>query len=134
MLAALARAMGLQLIVGLFLFAFDLGQALLQIFQSQLELILVHLLGAFAELQPAQLGDDVFVARGLFGQQVDLGFQGGDLGIGDLDLSPLRGRLLDQLRRPGPLRQQHGAERLHIIRQVVQGDVHSADKSIKSGS
>ncbi len=51
LLAALARAMRLQLPVGLFLLALDLGQALLQVLEGQLQLVLVQLFGPGGELQ-----------------------------------------------------------------------------------
>jgi hypothetical protein len=97
------RTAGLQRRLVLLLLRLDLGRALLQILQRQLQLVLVHRFGALAEGQAAQLGYDVFVARGLRLQSLHLGRESGDLGV---------------------LNASQGAECVHIVRQAVQGGVH----------
>jgi hypothetical protein len=124
-LTTLPRAMRLQRGIGLFLLLLDLGQALNQVLEGQLQLVLVQLFRALAELQAPQLGDDVLVALILRLEPRHLGFQARHLG--DPQSLALKGDLFGISLGCGhlrPRRHKQGAQGFDVIRKVGGGEFH----------
>jgi hypothetical protein len=79
--APATRPLGLQRRVALLLLGLGLGGRALQILEAELELVGVERLGALAELQPSELGDDVVEPLGQRRQPRDLLLEVHSLGL-----------------------------------------------------
>ena len=114
--------LGLQRRVALFLLGLDLGRSALQILEAKLELVGIEHLGAPAELQPPQLGDDVVEPLGPRRQPRDLVLEPGRLGLKacrfGVDPQPLRS--LDDNER---------AECRDVVRQGFGCRLHAASRA-----